>query len=332
MRRIIVGLLLFLSAGCAADRSAPDWVDGRAASYPAAQYLIGRGQGNTASLARDRARADLAKIFEVRVREHSYERLEWQQGQGADAELQTRIMRDIRAQVGQVIKGMQIVGNWHDREGDYYALAVLDRQATAKRLRKELMTCDRETQQNIVQAQGEDFLPEKVHAAYQALRTQQRCQQSRKMVQIVDPTGNGMPAIYSMVALKNDLETLLDRWHIALVVEHDELGGAKALLAGALANTGVRYQADPAGVDYLLKAEVSSEQLKTADGWYWVRGSLKIFLLEADSGNQAGSHQWFFKTSARQAEMARIRAEKQLAEILDRELLETLMTFGAPQV
>jgi len=67
---IIIALLL---SGCAAGtrESAPDWLDGRSAQYTEARYLLGQGQAPSAAQARDRARAELAKVFATEVNERS---------------------------------------------------------------------------------------------------------------------------------------------------------------------------------------------------------------------------------------------------------------------
>ncbi|MCD6042544.1 MAG: lipoprotein, partial [Burkholderiales bacterium] len=67
MKRIAMVSILVALGGCASQPAAPDWVSGAAGEYRAAEYLIGRGQGPTGEEARDRARADLAKIFEAEV-------------------------------------------------------------------------------------------------------------------------------------------------------------------------------------------------------------------------------------------------------------------------
>ena len=45
----------------------PEWINGNPKMYPNEMYLIGRGVGSTAEEAQNRARGDLATIFEVRV-------------------------------------------------------------------------------------------------------------------------------------------------------------------------------------------------------------------------------------------------------------------------
>lgn len=329
MKTIIALMILAMGAGCATGPLTPDWIASEPAAYPVARYLSGRGQGETAGLARDRARTDLAKVFEVAVRESSSERLQWQQGGSDGNGLQASISRDIQLQSSQVIQGVQIAQTWRATDGgDYHALAVLDRLRAGNRLRAEIADLDAETEQNIGRARRDEFLPEKVSAAFNALNAQLSRQHPQKMLQIVDLSGNGLPSKYRLAELKSDFEGLLDRWQIGLAVARDELGGAEAILAGALGTAGIKHQANAAQAEYLLQADLGSERLKTADGWNWVRGTLRVALVETAGGSVLGSHQWTYKGSARQAEMAEVRARDQLARLLGQELLEVLVDFG----
>jgi hypothetical protein len=330
MRSFIVVLLLVLLVGCGGDsRIKPDWIDTQSSDYPAERYLTGRGQGQTAALARDRARSDLAKVFEVAVSESSSERLQWQQGHGGNDGLRSSISRDISSQTSQVVKGVQIVETWIAAEGeDYQALAVLDRLQASNRLRAEIAGLDRETAQNIEKARSEVSLPEKISAAYNALEAQLQRRYPQKMLQIVDLTGNGLPEKYQLATLKSHFESLLDRWAVAIVVESDELGDLRGVLAGALANVGIKHLASEAEAAYSLRADIDSKKHSTADGWHWVRGTLRISLTEAGSDKHIGAHQWSYKAAARQAKMAEIRARDQLADMLGNELLGVLVEFG----
>ena len=54
--------------GCASVPTvAPDWVTGKSAKYPDNRFLVGRGQADSTEDARNRARADLAKVLQVAV-------------------------------------------------------------------------------------------------------------------------------------------------------------------------------------------------------------------------------------------------------------------------
>ena len=329
MKKFIGLMLLLLCVGCAKGPLTPDWIASEPAAYPATRYLNGRGQGETLGLARDRARSDLAKVFEVAISESSRDHLQWQQGQAGENGLKTSISRDIQAQTSQVIKGVQIAQAWRgEAGGDYHALAVLDRPQAGNRLRAEIETLDRETAENIGRARRDEPLPEKISAAYNALNAQLKRQHPQKMLRIVDLTGVGLPAKYRLAELKSDFESLLDRWQVGLRVELDELGGVESLLAGALGNAGIKHLASGSTAEYLLQADIDSEKFKSGDGWNWVRGTLRISMLETASGNIIGAHQWSYKSSARQAAMSEIRARDNLASRLGQDLLEVLVEFG----
>lgn len=329
MRWIIALLSILLVTACAQPPAAPDWIDGEPKAYSIDRYLIGRGQAASAALARDRARADLAKTFTVKVRELSTDQLLWQQGGVGLQGLQTQASRDIQTQTEQLIEGVQIADTWRAKEGgDYYVLAILDRFQVGNRLRSRINQLDNETAENITRARNEKTLPEQISAARNAFSAQLERRYEQQMLTIVDGSGMGVKPRYQLAELKNDFEQLLDRWKIAPKVIKDEFGDLQGLLAGALANAGILHRANVTEADYLLVGELSSEKLMETDGWHWLRGVLKISLLESKNGSILGSHQWSFKTSSRQAEMVKIRARKQLGETLDRELLQVLIGFG----
>ena len=80
MRPIIVLICMLLMGACAKAPVVPDWIAGNPVEYSSNRYLLGRGQASSVGLARDRARADLAKTFAVQIHEKSTDELLWQQG------------------------------------------------------------------------------------------------------------------------------------------------------------------------------------------------------------------------------------------------------------
>ncbi len=332
MRPIIILICLFLLSACAKTPVIPDWVAGNPAEYSNNRYLLGRGEASSVGLARDRARADLAKNFAVQIQEQTTDELLWQQGGEGQQGLQTTISRNIQSQTDRLIEGVKIAETWRaEKGGNYHALAVLDRLQAGSRLRARINQLDRETAENINRARREEALPEQIAAARNALEAQLKRRHQQSLLTIVDVTGTGIKPKYQLADLKNDFDTLLKRWIIAPQVTLDDLGEGEELLAGALGNIGVLHRADAAAADYLLVGQLVSKELNTADGWYWLRGVLTVSLQDRNSGQVFGTHQWFFKTSSRQADLVKIRARSYLAAILDRELLEVLTSFGQGQ-
>ena len=128
---IVVGVSLF---GCASAPSTPDWVNGKSAKYPDNQYLVGRGQADAQEDARNRARADLAKILEVGVSAKSSDVTTFTSDGGGKTESQ--VSRNIVTRTDQIVRGIQIPEGWQDPQTkSYYALAVLPRSQAAMALR-----------------------------------------------------------------------------------------------------------------------------------------------------------------------------------------------------
>lgn len=327
MRQITILICLLLMGACAKAPVVPDWIAGNPVEYTSNRYLLGRGQASSVGLARDRSRADLAKIFSVQIHEQSTDELFWQQGGEGLQGLQTSISRNIQTQTNRLIEGVQIAETWRAEEGgDYHVLAVLDRHKAGNRLRARINQLDADTAGSINRARREAALPDQISAARNALESQLTRHQEQALLTIVDVTGTGINTKYQLADLKNDFDQLLGRWEITPEMVQDDLGGGWDLLAGALGNVGILHREELA--DYLLVGELVSEELTTADGWYWRRGVFTVSLQDRNSRRIFGTHQWFFKTSSRQAEMVDIRARSNLAAVLDRELLEVLTSFG----
>ena len=332
MRPIIILICLFLLSACAKTPVVPDWISGNPTEYSTNRYLLGRGEASSVGLARDRARADLAKNFSVKIREQTTDELLWQQGGEGRQGLQTTISRNIQSQTNQLIEGVKIAETWRaEKGGNYHALAVLDRLQAGSRIRAQINQLDNETAESINKARREDALPDQISAARNALEAQLKRRHQQAVLTIVDVTGTGIKPKYQLANLKNDFDKLLKRWEISPQITQDDLGGGEELLAGALGNIGVLHRADTAAADYLLTGQLISKKLNTTDGWYWLRGVLTVSLQDRNSGQIFGTHQWFFKVSSRQEDLVKIRARRYLAAILDRELLEVLTSFGQGQ-
>ena len=67
----VLCLILTTLMSCAGTPERPEWINGNSQKYESSRYLIGRGQSDIQAVARDRARADLAKTFQVGVLEES---------------------------------------------------------------------------------------------------------------------------------------------------------------------------------------------------------------------------------------------------------------------
>ncbi len=108
-------LMFSFLSGCASKPPvAPDWISGDSVKYSSAQYLMGRGQAVPQEEARDRARADLAKIFQVAVIAESEDVQKFKTDPAGPGQYESHASRSISTRTEQIIRGIQIAELWQD--------------------------------------------------------------------------------------------------------------------------------------------------------------------------------------------------------------------------
>ncbi|MGE0081538.1 MAG: LPP20 family lipoprotein [Thiohalomonadaceae bacterium] len=323
-------VLTLLLAGCAggARETVPEWVDGSSDKYPEVRYLTGQGQASSAALARDRARAELAKVFATRVSERSEDVASAEvitEGGDTRQRSETRVDRSVQTETQRLLEGVRIAETWRDPDGTYHALAVLDRLTESDRLRTRIGGLDQVIERAVARARGSDHLLARLGAASQAVAAQQERDALQQDLRVIDPTGIGVPARYERARLQADFAELAARLRVAVEAEADPIGNLASVMQGAVRHAG--FINAPAGeADYRL---VSSLVIDTSvtDGWQWVTGTLELRMLDK-SGQVLGTQRWPVKASAQQAATARHRAISEVDRQLRAKLRETVIGFA----
>ncbi len=331
----MTGLLVILAllTACAqkgADqpRAEPDWVAGESAEHPAASWLIGRGQATDADRARDRARADLAKIFEVAIDEVTRDLQTFRStrdGDGQDSRHgELDVARELRTRTDRVVRGVEIADQWQDPEsGHWHALATLSRARAGQALRSEIRELDQTTEAWLNRARQEDDLLRQVAAATRAVATQQQRQGLQQSLQAVDATGRGVPARWSLGQLQSDRDELLGRIRVTAAASGENSERVQRLLRGALASAGVHVTENG---DYRMQAHLDYDTIGPRDGWYWVSGKLELSL-EDSTGSTRGSHNWDLRLSASEQPLLAQRLLTRIEALLEAEIAATLAGF-----
>lgn len=307
--------------GCATKPSQPDWVGGDSAKYQNSQYLIGRGQAGTQEEAKDRARADLAKVFQVAVAVDSEDVQSFKtDAAGGAGQYEGQSSRRISTRTEQIVSGIQIAELWQDPATKYhYVLAVLPRLQAASGLRQQINLLDDAARNNIEQSRKNTDLFLKIAAASRAISLQQEREGLQKSLQVVDIAGRGVEAQLSSSKLKSDLDELLKRVRIASQISNDSPAGFAEVIGGALAQAGFMIETGD-HPDFVLKSRLNLSDTGLIDGWYWQRGTLEISLSEVDGGRIRGTKRWVIKSNATDRDTAARRAMDQADEVLRREL------------
>lgn len=321
--------IVALLAGCATPPPAmPDWVNGTSSRYPDAQYLTGRGQAATVDEARDRARADLAKIFEVAIAVSSKDVQTYSAGTTTPAQYETQATRNIITRTDQIVRGIQLVELWQDPATRmHHALAVLQRLPAATSLRQEVERLDGATRTYLEQARVANDLFVKIGAANHALDAQLERQALQKSLKIIDVTGRGVEPEWNSSKLAADLGELLKRVRVATRVPEQAPAGFAEIINGAVAGAGFMIDTGDKP-DFVLDANLTLQDLGLQEGWYWQRGTLDVRLTEAAYSRVRGNQRWPIKTSARDRASSRSRALDEADKILKAELRSTVIGFA----
>jgi len=317
----LYALLFSLLSGCASKPPAtPDWIAGDSAKYQSAQYLIGRGLAATQEEAKDRARADLSKIFQVAVATESEDVQKFKIDSAGPGQYESQASRRITTSTNQIISGIQIPELWQDpATRSYHALAVLPRLQTATSLRQQISQLDEATANHIEQSRKNSDLFLKIASASQAVESQQEREALQKSLQVVDPAGRGVESQWSSAKLNSDLDMLLKRVRIASQVVPGSTLGLAQVLEGAMANAGFMIESGQ-NSDFVLQARMELTDLGFQEGWYWQRGTLDVTLLETATGRVRGTRRWTVKSNAPDKESAFWRALNQADTVLKQEL------------
>jgi hypothetical protein len=326
MRSLWTVAVVVSLTGCAsAPGGRPDWVAGKSAKYPDSQYLVGRGQADSAEDARNRARADLAKILEVAVSARTSDLTSFKSG-AEGAKTESQVSRSVVTSTERAVRGIQIAEAWEDpNTKSSHALAVLSRSQAAMGLRAEIERLDAATRGHVAQARNAPDLLAQVALASRALESQRERDAFQRTLQVVDPSGRGVEPEVSSGQLAADLAALLQRVKMRPEAADADLA---RMLSAALSQAGFVPEAG-AGAPYALTGSLKLDDLGLIDGWYWTRGTLEVQLAETASGKVRGNKRWEIKTSSPQKATAQRRALDEADAVLKRELRPAILGIAA---
>jgi hypothetical protein len=332
---VLFAAALLSLGGCATKSpTQPDWINGDSAKFKSSQYLIGRGQSSNMEDAKDRARADLAKIFQVAVAVDSEDTQSYKSDSSvADGagQYSGESSRRITTRTDQIIRGIQIAEIYQDPVSKtQYVLAVLPRLQAASSLRQQISQLDDAVQASVDQSKNNSDLFIKIAAASKAIDTQMEREGLQKALQVVDITGRGVESKYNSGRLKTDMDALLKRVRIASKVLDGSAPGFDEVVAGALSKAGFLIETGEKP-DFVLKASLVLSDLGLKDGWYWQRGNLEISLSEAVSGRVRGTQRWPVKGNATDKATALRRALDEADAVLKRELGKSIVGMATSQ-
>ena len=331
--RFMVLILTLLMAACMQSTAVmgtgktPDWVQGEPAMYPNFKYLSATGSASKAEQAKARALSNLAKIFEVQIREVSTTSQDTQSSKTGGIETvqsSARVASTVNLKTDKMVQGARIAEQWHNSEDlSYHALAVLDRTQAGNNIRGEMNRLDEETGFSLALQQKRKNPLLKISDLYKANDLQQDRATLQKTLKIIDVRGKGLPAQWNLAELNEKLHQALRSLPLHAVVKTDDVGGLNNVLQAAGSDAGFNISA----VGYQLAASLEAQQATRQDNWYWLRATLKIELIAQDGLAVIGYQSWPLKVSAGNSSQLKARMIKAVDKKLKQELLASILKF-----
>lgn len=318
---VLAAVLTLTLGGCATQSAPPAWVAGEDAKYNKKDYLTGRGQGATLAEAQNRARADLAQIFQVAIKVVAEDVQKFKSNSATTGKGQFSVdtLQRITIYTEQVVKGIQIAETWRDpSSNNITALAVLPRPQAEGSLRAQIRQLDETVQTSIDQSKNNADVLARISAANKAISAQLQRESLQSALQVIDITGIGAVSPHSSARLMFDLEERLKNVRISPKILKGSAPGLEEVVTGALTHAG--FSVDPAAPIFVVKASLKLSDIGIIDGWYWQRGSLEVSVAEAETGRVRGAQRWPIKGSGKDRASAIRRSVDEASEVLKKEL------------
>ena len=302
LNALIITLLLtacMQSTSVLSTGETPEWVQGEPDMYPNFKYLSATGSASKAEQAKARALSNLAKIFEVQIREVSTTSQDVQslKKDGVETvESSARIASTVNLKTDKMVQGARIAEQWQSSADlTYHALAVLDRTQAGNNIRGEMRRLDEETQYALDQQVKRNDVLLKISDLHKANSLQQDRQTLQKTLKIIDVKGKGASARWNLAELSEQLQQALRSLPLITVVKVDDIGGLNNVLQGAAAKAGFSVADNTSSSGYQLAASLEAQQPIIKDDWHWLRATLKIELIAQDGITVIGYQSWPLK-------------------------------------
>lgn len=327
----VVFLLSSLFVGCASTGSSsskrPDWVAGESGKYPLEFYLIGVGEGRSSAHANNVARGELAKSIKVTIKADLTSQLDVEQqkrgGQKSETVTQ-RTQQLIRSSSNVELDALKISESWFDEKtGLHYALATLDRQEAAANFRKDISELDERIMGHIESSNSAAEAFDRVRAVVKAQNLFAKRVVLNQYLRAVSKGNVGRSSMMSQAELEGQMMKVLKQVTIKVVGSGEHGQELADAAMGNLSATGYGTSNDDANFE--LQVSLKLDKPRLDDGWYWVRGTLDVALVDKSDNGTKGHHSWSIKKSATDAPAAVGRVVSQAKSLLTDELGSVLL-------
>ncbi len=336
-----LGGCAFLTARHTASSAArPDWIENWSAQYPSAQYLAGVGIGYTRSSAEDFARGEIAKIFSAQVNvQESASQMETDRsgGNGESSSLLTSASQNVRTASHKVLEDSRIAQDWQDpQSGQYYALAILDRQKASASLSQQIGDLDSQIEQ---QKSGLTQSANKLARAKDAMGIVTDLAKRRELsaeLRVVGQSGESVPAPVDAASAQSDAQSALAALNVVVNISGDGSGVVANGLIRGLNDLGIQArQGDPSqkGLDISVTGSVFTSRENLGDGspWKRARSEADIQIMDASDSKIIAAIKPSVREDSRDYQTAVQRSQDSLSQACAEQIKKAVSDYLAAQ-
>lgn len=290
--RILIVLLFCCSVvlfACAnRSQQRPEWVHSPNKFYSANQYLTSVGEGKSIQQAKQQALASLSRIFSVSISETQLDTSIFSSVKGIT---ETEVIRHISLEASNQLRGAEIKKIYVSPDGNVFAIAVLDKIKTTLYLKNEMRIFDAKVNTQLVYAttQAPNFVST-LNALKQARDYQLKRENLNRNLIVVND--NGLQADISSSDIAGMIRKSLSKLSFNVESKDNFILDS---LKSAMTDFGVLINKQS---EVKLMGELHVEPLFKESGWYWLRGTLVLKLVQ--DGELLSQKRWAMKQSGRQ--------------------------------
>lgn len=261
----------------------PEKAHAATASYSKDRFLVAHGTGESEPEARDRALAELSRIFESRVESDTYDKVS-SVISGGEEKLDSTLESAVRVTSMVELKGVEIGEVTRDkRTGTYRAVAVLERRKARDLWTREMTAIDERAAAELAVA---DKAGGKL-GRYMALRRVARLWIEREGVasrlRVLGYRGTEAP--YDTGSVFKRIAGTRAEMAFFVGVEGDAAPSVNEIISGELAKRGFAVTTQKGSADVVISGTVRVAPVKLDNpGWEFARASLSVSVTDAATG------------------------------------------------
>ncbi|QUM82474.1 LPP20 family lipoprotein [Moritella sp. 5] len=323
----LISAAAILMSACSSTPERPAWLDGADVNYPENVYLSASGQAKSASVADNRALANLAKIFEVSIADESIDFSEASISQSnasgstiRQVDNKQTLSRFVNTQAQQVLQGTRIVERWQDPvSGQQSSLAVMKKAPAAALFMQSIRAADEQTSAAVKYAEQQAPNPLIALSSLESARQRQITRlNDNNNLRVV--TGNDINVEYSVETLTKMIKSRLAALSFSTLATDEQ---ALLSLQGGASEVGVQLKDDS---QYKLVLTLDKGAVEQRQAWYWLRGNIVLNVM--DGSRSISNKRWPFKISAQSEQLL----EQRLATKLSTELPGYVYQVLTPEI